>query len=96
MPVKGIRSPGVNVIRLNLEPRVALDVYFSLMASTHCEETTLQQRITVSGLAEQLKRALSESGFVARQVLDDYQKHLLGKPAPPPLDAAIKAYIGDH
>jgi hypothetical protein len=96
MPITGWTRPGHRQIRFDLDPRTALDVLFALMASLHAEETTQQQRITVAGMLPQYKRALVSTGIVSMQLLTDFEKHLLSKPAPPPLDAVIRDLVGGH
>jgi len=90
MPITGFKRPGARMIRFDLDPRTALDLLFALMASMHADETTQQQRITVAGMIPQYKRALVTTGVVSMQLLDDFEQHLLSKPAPPPLDAVIR------
>lgn len=95
MPARGLLAPGVRLIRFDLDARTALDVYFALAASKHCEETTLQQRTVVAGLLPSLKRELVRLNVVSQRMLDDYDRHLLSKPCPPPLDAVIRGLKAD-
>ncbi len=72
-----------------LDPRTALDVFFHLASSMHCEETTRASRIHVAALLPQLRRALVTTGVVKGETLDQLQAHIMRKPAPPPLDDLI-------
>jgi len=89
MPIAGFRVPGGRHVVITLDPRTALDVYFSLAAAKFCDETTLQQRLTVAGLLPQFKRALVATNIVSAHLLDDYDRQLQRKPTPPPLDTII-------
>jgi hypothetical protein len=95
MPITGLVGSGARAVQVRLDPRSALDVYFALAAAKCCEETTHQQRLTVAGLLAQFKRALVASGVVSQQLLDDYDRQLLSKPIPPPLDVTIRRLMED-
>jgi hypothetical protein len=94
MAIRALTAPGAKVIQFRIDPRTALDVFFALCAAQHAEETTRQQRLTVVGILPQLQRALVESGVVSAPVLHAFRQELLKKPAPPPLDDAIKSFLG--
>lgn len=90
MPIQGLRRPGARGVFLQLDPRAALDLYFALAAAKYCEETTHQQRVTVAGLLPQFKRALVATNIVSQRLLDDYDRQMLARPIPPPLDVTIR------
>lgn len=89
MSIGGVRRPGARLVVFELDPRTALDVFFHLASSMHCEETTRSSRIHVAGLLPQLRRALVDTGIVRGETLDELQQHLMRKPAPPPIDDVI-------
>lgn len=95
MPITGHHVPGARAVRFELDPRTALDIWFALAASLQAEETTSVQRATVAGMLPQFKRAIVATGFVTAQFLEDYQRHLATKPAPPPLDVIVRKIASD-
>lgn len=95
MIIHGLKAPGARAVVLELDPRTALDVFFHLASSMHCEETTVSSRIHVAALLPQLRRALVTTGIVAGETLDQLQAHLMRKPAPPALDTAIASLGAD-
>ena len=91
MSIHGFRAAGRHAVVFELDPRTALDVFFHLACSMHCEETTDASRIHIAALLPSLRRALVVTGVVAGDTLDQLQHHLLRKPAPPSLDQQIRA-----
>ena len=90
MPITPRVAPGHRKVRLDLDPRSALDVWFCLAASLHCDETTMKQRALVAGLLPQFGRALAQTGFCSYELLLQFQRELAQKPAPPALDAVMQ------
>ncbi|MBZ5560156.1 MAG: hypothetical protein LAO77_23105 [Acidobacteriia bacterium] len=89
-PIVGGRAPGYRAVRFELDPRTALHVVFHLMASVQAEETTMASRMTVAGLIPQLQRAVAATGVISLETLQQFQRHLLAKPAARPLDDVIR------
>jgi len=95
MKITGIAAPGARLVRLDLDPRTAMDVFFHLAASLHAEETTIASRTHIAALLPSLKRAIVATGVCCHATLDGLQKHLASKPAPAPLDVAVGKLRGD-
>lgn len=89
MPIIPRTAPGVKMVRFDLDPRSATEVWFALACSLHADETTTGMRTTVAGLLPQFARAIAATGFVEYATLLQFQKHLTEKPAPPALDVAL-------
>lgn len=93
MSISGLRVPGKRAVLFELDPHTALDVFFHLAASLHCEETTTASRIHVAGLLPQLRRALVNTGVVRGETLDALQAAIRSKPAPPAIDQAARSLL---
>lgn len=96
MPVTGLKAPGSRAVRFDLDPRSAMEVWFCLCASLHCEETTTKQRALVAGLLPQFGRAIAATKFVDYETLLQFQRELAQKPAPAPLDVVMQRLSEGH
>lgn len=83
-------APGHRKVRIDLDPRSAMDVWFALACSLHCDETTTKQRALVAGLLPQFGRAIAQTGFCSYELLLQLQRELAQKPAPPALDVVMQ------
>lgn len=96
MAITGLKAPGNRKVRLDLDPRSAMEIWFCLCASLYCDETTTNQRALVAGLLPQFGRAIAATHFVNYETLLQFQRELAQKPAPPSLDAVMHRLSEGH
>lgn len=83
MKIAVLSTGGHRTIAIELEPEIAMGVWYHLAVAAVDELTPLASRTACAPVEAALARALVASGYISRSTMDQFSAHMREKPADP-------------